>query len=29
MPSQWTPTSALGYAVYAAGFLYDPDQDII
>jgi len=29
MPSLWTPTSALGYAVYAAGFLYDPDQDII
>jgi hypothetical protein len=29
MPSPWTPTSALGYAVYAAGFLYDPDQDII
>ena len=29
MPSPWTPTSALGYAVYAAGFLYNPDQDII
>ena len=29
MPGPWTPTSALGSAVYAAGFLYDPDQDII
>jgi hypothetical protein len=29
MTSPWTPTSALAYAVYAAGFLYDPDQDII
>lgn len=29
MTSTWTPTSALAYAVYAAGFLYDPDQDII
>jgi UDP-2,3-diacylglucosamine pyrophosphatase LpxH len=27
--SPWTPTSALAHAVYAAGFLYDPDQDII
>jgi Domain of unknown function (DUF4474) len=25
----WTPTSVLAQAVYAAGFLYDPDQDII
>lgn len=25
----WTPTSALGHAVYAAGFEYDPAQDII
>ena len=29
MTSPWTPTSALAHAVYAAGFLYDPDQDII
>jgi len=29
MPSPSTPTSALAHAVYAAGFLYDPDQDII
>jgi hypothetical protein len=29
MPTPWTPTSALALAVYAAGFLYDPDQDII
>ena len=29
MTSNWTPSSALGIAVYAAGFLYDPDQDII
>lgn len=29
MPSPWTPISALAYAVYAAGFMYDPDQDII
>ena len=28
-PSPWRPTSAVGYAVVAAGFLYDPDQDII
>jgi hypothetical protein len=28
-PGPWKPTSPLGYAVYAAGFLYDPDQDII
>jgi hypothetical protein len=27
--SSWTPTSALGLAVYAAGFTYDPGQDII
>jgi Domain of unknown function (DUF4474) len=27
--SQWTPTSLLAKAVYAAGFLYDPGQDII
>jgi UDP-2,3-diacylglucosamine pyrophosphatase LpxH len=25
----WTPTSLLALAVYAAGFLYDPGQDII
>jgi hypothetical protein len=25
----WTPTSALGHAVYEAGFEYDPTQDII
>ncbi len=25
----WTPTSLLAKAVYAAGFLYDPGQDII
>ena len=25
----WTPTSALAQAVYAAGFVYDPNQDII
>jgi hypothetical protein len=29
MPTPWTPTSALAQAVYAAGFVYDPDQDII
>ena len=29
MTSPWTPTSALAHAVYAAGFLYDPNQDII
>jgi hypothetical protein len=29
MPAPWTPTSALAQAVYAAGFAYDPDQDII
>jgi hypothetical protein len=29
MPTPWTPTSALAQAVYAAGFQYDPDQDII
>jgi hypothetical protein len=29
MPAPWTPTSALAHAVYAAGFAYDPDQDII
>lgn len=29
MPTPWTPTSALGHAVDAAGFTYDPDQDII
>lgn len=29
MRSSWTPTSALAKAVYAAGFLYDPHQDII
>lgn len=29
MTPAWTPSSALGYAVYAAGFLYDPGQDII
>jgi hypothetical protein len=29
MPSPWTPTSALAHAVYTAGFMYDPDQDII
>jgi hypothetical protein len=28
-PVVWTPASALAHAVYAAGFLYDPDQDII
>jgi hypothetical protein len=27
--NNWNPTSALAQAVYAAGFLYDPDQDII
>jgi hypothetical protein len=25
----WTPTSPLAKAVELAGFLYDPDQDII
>lgn len=29
MPGVWTPTSPLAHAVVAAGFLYDPDQDII
>jgi hypothetical protein len=29
MTSPWTPTSALAHAVYTAGFLYDPAQDII
>src|SRR5690242_20482520 len=29
MPTPWTPTSVLAQAVYLAGFLYDPDQDII
>ena len=29
MATSWTPTSALGLAVYAAGFTYDPEQDII
>ncbi len=31
MPGVWTPDphSALAQAVFAAGFLYDPDQDII
>jgi len=29
LPTPWTPTSALAHAVYAAGFLYDPRQDII
>lgn len=29
MTTPWTPTSALALAVYGAGFLYDPDQDII
>lgn len=29
MPGSWTPTSALAHAVYTAGFMYDPDQDII
>src|SRR5680860_227608 len=29
MPTPWSPTSALAHAVYAAGFVYDPDQDII
>jgi len=29
MPGAWAPTSALAHAVYAAGFMYDPDQDII
>ena len=29
MTTPWTPTSALAWAVYAAGFTYDPDQDII
>jgi UDP-2,3-diacylglucosamine pyrophosphatase LpxH len=28
-PPPWTPTSLLALAVYAAGFLYDPGQDII
>jgi hypothetical protein len=29
MATPWTPRSALARAVYAAGFTYDPDQDII
>lgn len=29
MTTTWTPTSVLAKAVYAAGFLYDPWQDII
>jgi hypothetical protein len=29
MPGPWTPTSPLAHAVYTAGFLYDPDRDII
>jgi len=29
MTSPWTPTSSLAHAVYGAGFLYDPGQDII
>jgi hypothetical protein len=29
MTSPWTPKSALALAVYAAGFVYDPAQDII
>ena len=29
MTDTWTPTSALAHAVYVAGFMYDPDQDII
>ena len=29
MTTPWTPSSALGHVVYAAGFLYDADQDII
>jgi hypothetical protein len=29
MALAWTPTSTLGRAVYDAGFLYDPGQDII
>lgn len=29
MPTPWTPTSVLGHAVHAAGFSYDPAQDII
>jgi hypothetical protein len=29
MPAPWTPESALAKAVYAAGFDYEPDQDII
>ncbi|HEY7031494.1 MAG TPA: DUF4474 domain-containing protein [Thermomicrobiales bacterium] len=29
MATPWTPSSALAWAVYAAGFTYDPDQDII
>jgi hypothetical protein len=29
MSTPWTPTSVLAQAVYAAGFLYHPDQDII
>lgn len=28
-PGAWTPSSALAFAVDAAGFLYDPRQDII
>jgi hypothetical protein len=29
MPPVWTPTSDLGRAVYEAGFVYEPRQDII
>ena len=29
MPRKWKPTSDLAKIVYAAGFNYDPDQDII
>ena len=29
MTNPWSPTSALAHAVYGAGFLYDPAQDII
>ncbi len=29
MPQNWTPKSNAAKAVYAAGFQYDPDQDII
>ena len=28
-PGTWTPQSVLAFAVDAAGFLYDPRQDII